>query len=72
MTYNTIINGLCKSKRVEEAAQLMDQMIMEGLKPDKFTYTTMLKYFCQQGDIKKAADIVQNMTLNGCEPDIVT
>ncbi|XWS67028.1 hypothetical protein CRYUN_Cryun05aG0251200 [Craigia yunnanensis] len=70
VTYNTLIDGLCR--RVEEAAQLMDQMLMEGLKPDKFTYNFLLTYFYRAGDIKKAADIVRTMTSNGCEPDIVT
>jgi pentatricopeptide repeat protein len=47
-------------------------MIMEGLRPDKFTYNSLLTYFCKAGDIKKAADIVQTMASDGCEPDIVT
>lgn len=50
----------------------MDQMIAEGLKPDKLTYNSVLTYYCKEGNIKKAADIVQTMTANGCEPDMVT
>lgn len=47
----------------------MDQMIAEGLQPDKFTYDSILSHFCRAGDMKKAADIVQTMASNGCELD---
>ncbi|XVE81840.1 hypothetical protein DITRI_Ditri15bG0098300 [Diplodiscus trichospermus] len=49
-------NSLQKQE-VEKAAQLMNQMLMEGLKPDKFTYNSMLTYFCRADDIKKAIGI---------------
>jgi pentatricopeptide repeat protein len=47
-------------------------MIMEGLRPEKFTYDSLLAHFYKVGILKKAADIVQTMASDGCEPDIVT
>ena len=72
VTFNTLIDGLCKAKRIDDATELIEQMVKEGLQPDNITYNSILTHYCKQGNIKKAADVLETMTANGSEVDVVT
>ncbi|KAL3507694.1 hypothetical protein ACH5RR_033076, partial [Cinchona calisaya] len=52
VVYGTVINGLCKDKMVDEALQLLSEMIEKGIGPDVITW--------------EAEEMVQIM-LEGCE-----
>ncbi len=67
ITFITPIDGLCKAKRIDDAFELINQMISEGLQPNNITYNSILTHYCKQGDIKKVADILETMTANGFE-----
>lgn len=43
VTYNTLINGICKEGNMEKALKLMDEMLERGLAPTKFTYTSLIQ-----------------------------
>lgn len=45
VTYNAMINGLCKNDRFDEAVAMMKQMEDSGLKADVVTYTVLIFLF---------------------------
>jgi pentatricopeptide repeat protein len=42
VTYNTLINELCKGGKMDKVLKLMDEMLERGLVPTKFTYTSLI------------------------------
>ncbi|KAJ0485963.1 putative tetratricopeptide-like helical domain superfamily [Helianthus annuus] len=72
ITFNTLINGLCKSGRITEARYLIDEMTRVGLKADKVTYTSLLDGCCKEGNLDMALGVKEKMVNEGVELDNVT
>jgi len=47
--YNTIIDGLCKDKLVNEAYDLYSEMDARGIFPNVIAYSTLICGFCLVG-----------------------
>ena len=46
VSYNTLINGFCKEKRIDEEINLFHVMSNKGVTPDVVTYSTLIGGFC--------------------------
>jgi leucine-rich PPR motif-containing protein len=42
VTYNTVIDGLCKAQVVDRAKGVFQQMIDKGVKPNNVTYNCLI------------------------------
>ncbi|MBA0635218.1 hypothetical protein Godav_021949 [Gossypium davidsonii] len=42
VTFTTLINGLCKQRKMSQAASLFDEMIGTGYQPNLIAYSTIL------------------------------
>ncbi|KAL5556581.1 hypothetical protein UlMin_038817 [Ulmus minor] len=49
-TYNVLIDGLCREKRVQEASFLVETMLRKGVKPIILTYTVLIKEMLKGGN----------------------
>ncbi|GKB88115.1 putative tetratricopeptide-like helical domain-containing protein, partial [Tanacetum coccineum] len=47
--YNTIIDSLCKDRRVDHALQLFNDMIQKGVNADVITYSSLIHGLCNFG-----------------------
>nr|DAD32818.1 TPA_asm: hypothetical protein HUJ06_011669 [Nelumbo nucifera] len=45
-SYNALINGYCRSRRMDEAVNLFEEMHHKGLKPSPANYTTLTHGLC--------------------------
>ncbi|KAJ0520165.1 putative tetratricopeptide-like helical domain superfamily [Helianthus annuus] len=70
--YNSVIDGLCKSGRMETAYDIYTKLSSKGLKPTVVTYTIMIHGFCKTGQVKKADSLFFEMIENKCAPNVVT
>ncbi|KAM0028366.1 putative tetratricopeptide-like helical domain superfamily [Helianthus debilis subsp. tardiflorus] len=70
--YNSVIDGLCKSGRMETAYDIYTKLSSKGLKPTVVTYTIMIHGFCKTGQLKKADSLFFEMIENKCAPNVVT
>ncbi|KAJ0742504.1 putative tetratricopeptide-like helical domain superfamily [Helianthus annuus] len=70
--YNSVIDGLCKSGRMETAYDVYTKLSSKGLKPTVVTYTIMIHGFCKMGQVKKADSLFFEMIENKCAPNVVT
>uniref|UniRef100_A0A0A9GXW6 Pentacotripeptide-repeat region of PRORP domain-containing protein n=1 Tax=Arundo donax TaxID=35708 RepID=A0A0A9GXW6_ARUDO len=52
--YQTVIDALCKVGRMDDAMSQFNQMINEGLTPDRIIFTTLIHGLCTIGKWKKA------------------
>ena len=69
-SYNILINGYCKAEMIDEAKQLFNEMIHQGLTPNIVSYNT--HGFCQLGKLREAQELNENMHTNGNLPDLCT
>ncbi|CAJ2641917.1 unnamed protein product [Trifolium pratense] len=47
LTYNILINGYCKNKRIDEAMVLLSEMHGKNLAPDTLTYNSLIDALCK-------------------------
>ncbi|CAI8618095.1 unnamed protein product [Vicia faba] len=72
ITYTTLISGLCKVGRLEEAKKKFIEMMAKNLHPDSVTYDTFVLTFCKQGKISSALRVLKDMERNGCSKTLQT
>ncbi|CAJ1936290.1 unnamed protein product [Sphenostylis stenocarpa] len=72
ITYTTLINGLCKVGRLEEAKKKFIEMLAKSLHPDSVTYDTFIWSFCREGKISSAFRVLKDMERNGCSKTLQT
>ncbi|XP_074372089.1 pentatricopeptide repeat-containing protein At1g77405 [Apium graveolens] len=61
VTYNCLIDGCCKTYRIERAIQLYDDMIKRGCAPNRVTYNSFIRYYSAVNEIDKAIEMLHKM-----------
>lgn len=61
VTYNCLIDGLCKTNRIGRALELFDDMLVKGCLPNKVTYNSFIRYYSAVNEIFKAVEMMRNM-----------
>lgn len=72
ITYSTLISGLCKVGRIEEAWGVLDKMEEENYPPTVRCYTSIVFGYCNFGRIDDAKCLIDRMGSFGCSTDTVT
>ena len=70
VTYCTLIDGLGKNDRVDDAFLLMKQMSMDGLNPNIVIYGSLMGNLAKVGRIDDIYKLVNDMTMRDCHPNI--
>lgn len=70
--YNTVLRGLLRLKRVQDANALLAAMRNKGPTPDIISFNTFLSYYCRQHDFKGLSEVVQQMSAMQIAGDVVT
>lgn len=71
-TYSTLITGLSRVGRIEEACNVLNWMLEVNCSPNVYTFTPILQGLCAKGRIKDAKRLIELMWMNGCPPNTVT
>ncbi|XP_055834540.1 pentatricopeptide repeat-containing protein At1g77405 [Solanum dulcamara] len=61
VTYNSLINGCCKTNRIERALELLDNMVKRGIAPNRITYNSFIRYYSATNEIDKATEMLRRM-----------
>lgn len=61
VTYNCLINGLCKTYRIDRALELFDEMRKKNCYPNRVTYTSFIRYYSAVNEIEKAVEMMRVM-----------
>uniref|UniRef100_A0A0E0MC40 Pentacotripeptide-repeat region of PRORP domain-containing protein n=1 Tax=Oryza punctata TaxID=4537 RepID=A0A0E0MC40_ORYPU len=72
VTYNTIIDGLCKKMRIEEAEEVFDQMDLQGISRHAITFNTLIDGLCKDKRIDDAFELINQMISEGSQPNNIT
>ncbi|CAD6220799.1 unnamed protein product [Miscanthus lutarioriparius] len=70
VTYNTVIDGLCKIGRLDDAMSQFSQMIHDGLSADIITFRILIHGFSMYGKWEKAEELFYEMMDRGIPPDV--
>ena len=61
VTCNCLINGCCKTNRIERALELFEDMNKRGCVPNRVTYNSFIRYFSVVNEIDKAVEMLRKM-----------
>ncbi|KAM5569103.1 pentatricopeptide repeat-containing protein [Rosa sericea] len=61
VTYNALINGCCKTYRIERALELFEDMKKRDCTPNRVTYDSFIRYYAAVNEIDKAVDMLRRM-----------
>lgn len=71
-TYGTLINGLCKIGKINEAKELLKEMEMKDCSPSVVTYTCLIHGLCQLNNLDEAMAFLQEMEAKKIIPNVYT
>ncbi|OAY69792.1 Pentatricopeptide repeat-containing protein [Ananas comosus] len=61
VTYNCLIDGLCKTYRIGRAHELFDEMSKKGCTPNRVTYNSFIRYYGAINEVDKAVNMMRDM-----------
>ncbi|GAY52122.1 hypothetical protein CUMW_139510 [Citrus unshiu] len=61
VAYNCLIDGCCKTYRIERALELFDDMNKKGCVPNRVTYNSFIRYYSVVNEIDKAIEMMRKM-----------
>ncbi|KAJ4849479.1 hypothetical protein Tsubulata_037643 [Turnera subulata] len=61
VTYNCLINGCCKTGRIERALELFQDMSARGCAPNRVTYNSFIRYYSVTNEIDKGIEMLRRM-----------
>ncbi|KAJ1397062.1 Tetratricopeptide-like helical domain superfamily [Sesbania bispinosa] len=61
VTYNALIDGCCKTYRIQRAFELFEDMKRRGCVPNRVTYDSFIRYYSAVNEIDKAIEILRDM-----------
>ncbi|CAL1362487.1 unnamed protein product [Linum trigynum] len=61
VTYNCLIDGCCKTHRIERATELFQDMNKRGCVPNRVTYDSFIRYYSVVNEIDKAVEMLRMM-----------
>lgn len=71
-TYGTLINGLCRLGKMNEAKELFHEMRQKCLTPSVVTYTCLMHGMCRSNNVDEAMKLLEEMKRVGIEPNVFT
>lgn len=71
-SFNILIHGWCKARKLKEAWQLLEEMKEFSFKPCVITYTSLIEAYCMDKDFLKVEDVLSEMRAQGCPPNVIT
>ncbi|CAK9135922.1 unnamed protein product [Ilex paraguariensis] len=74
VTYNTLVDGLCRAGKVKIAHNVIKGMLKKdlNLKPNVVSYTTLIRGYCGKQEIDEALDVFREMVDHGLKPNRIT
>ncbi|KVH91298.1 Pentatricopeptide repeat-containing protein [Cynara cardunculus var. scolymus] len=73
VTYNTIIDSLCKDMMVDDALKLFKEMIFDkGILLDVVAYTSLIRGLCSLGRWDDVSKMLKEMEDERISPNVVT
>lgn len=69
--YNSLLDGLIKSHKNEQALNIYNLMQEDKIKPSNVTYSILIKLFSNQGNVEKALSLLDEMKKANLKPGLI-
>ena len=69
--YNSLLDGLLKSKEYEKVSIVYDLMLKDQIKPSNVTYSIIIKLYSNQQKLNEALEILQQMKNEKIKPGLI-
>nr|AYM00912.1 pentatricopeptide repeat protein [Salvia miltiorrhiza] len=70
--YSTLMDGLSKCGMVDDALQLLSEMVKKGISPSVVTCNILIDGYCSLGKMVRARELFDSMAKTGIKHDIFT
>ncbi|KAK9930849.1 hypothetical protein M0R45_018157 [Rubus argutus] len=64
-TFNILIHGWCKNRKLDIARKTMEEMESHGFCPDVFSYSSLIEAYCSDKDFRKVDEVLSEMKGKG-------
>ncbi|KAL9259336.1 Pentatricopeptide repeat-containing protein [Drosera capensis] len=71
-SYNILIYGFCKNKKMKRAMEYLDRMVSFGHRPDIVMYNTLISGLCRIGKVEDAMSLLNQLSDSSCSPNLLT
>ncbi|GMI99631.1 hypothetical protein like AT3G22670 [Hibiscus trionum] len=71
-SFNILVHGFCKARRLSDARKILDEMVEYGFKPCVVSYACFIEAYCREKDFRNVDAILDEMKENECRPNVVT
>ncbi|MED6212735.1 hypothetical protein PIB30_086454 [Stylosanthes scabra] len=71
-TFNILIHGWCKVRRLDEAQWTIQEMKGHGCHPCVISYSTIIRCYCQEQNFDRVYELLDEMQAHGCSPNVIT
>ncbi|XP_075510792.1 pentatricopeptide repeat-containing protein At1g52640, mitochondrial [Primulina tabacum] len=72
LSWNSLLDALCKGGKVDEAYELFRGMRRKGLEPDSYSYSIFIHASCDSNDLHLAFRILDSMKRYNLVPNVFT
>ncbi|GLJ43024.1 hypothetical protein SUGI_0892920 [Cryptomeria japonica] len=69
VTYNIVVDALCKKRRIDDAFELVEVIKRKGCRPNIWTYTTLIHGLGIVKNKNRACELFAELKSSGFEPD---
>ncbi|XVE60049.1 hypothetical protein DITRI_Ditri05aG0095700 [Diplodiscus trichospermus] len=70
--FSSVVRGLCRIKKVDEAKNLILKMIAQGPPPGNAVLNSVINGYSKAGDMDQAKEMIKLMEDRGLKPDVYT
>ncbi|KAG9142083.1 hypothetical protein Leryth_016303 [Lithospermum erythrorhizon] len=70
-SYNILLNGWFRCRKLKQAERLWSEMKRENVKPTVVTYGTLVEGLCRMRRVEMAMDLISEMKSEGIEPNVI-
>ncbi|KAF3790357.1 Pentatricopeptide repeat-containing protein [Nymphaea thermarum] len=72
-SYNILLNGWFRCRKLRHAEKLFAEMRAKGVNPTIVTYGTLIEGYCRMRRVERAMELIEEMKkVDGIEPNIIT
>ncbi|KAF2283573.1 hypothetical protein GH714_012039 [Hevea brasiliensis] len=71
-SFNILIHGYCKARKLDDARKIMDEMEKHGFQPNVVSYSCFIESYCKSKDFRNANATLDEMQEKGCKPNVIT
>lgn len=72
VTYNCLVNEMCRLGQWEEGKNLLNQMMAGRILPDIVTLNILVDHHCKEGMILQAECLIKKMVQRGVNSNVIT